>query len=237
MVYAGILAGGYGWNQKKEDMPRQYMELGTKPIMLHTLEQFIINAAVDKIVIAAPGNWLVYTEDLVSKHIRTDKEICIIEGGSNKYRTIIQIAKYIKEHWGVQEDDICIYHDAVRPFVTQRIIGDNLEKIVKCQAVSTVVPTVDTIIRLEEENKVAEIPPKKELYAEQTPQTFRLDTLLKVHDGLEDEQEKVMVNAFRAFLQEGYEIQVVEGEPSNIKIVTQYDFEVANLLIRDRKYD
>ncbi|MBR2401191.1 MAG: 2-C-methyl-D-erythritol 4-phosphate cytidylyltransferase [Lachnospiraceae bacterium] len=237
MVYAGILAGGYGWNQRKEDMPRQYMELGTKPIMLHSLEQFIVHAAVDKIVIAAPGNWLVYTEDLVSKYIRTEKEIHIIEGGSNKYQTIIRIAKFINERWGIQENDICIYHDAIRPFVTQRIIGDNLEKITRCQAVSTVVPTVDTVIRLEEGNKVVEIPPKRELYAEQTPQTFRLKTLLKAHDSLEDEQEKAMVNAFRAFLQRGYEIQVVEGEPSNIKIVTQYDFEVANLLIRDKAHD
>lgn len=235
MIYAGILAGGYGWNQKKEDMPGQYMLLGTKAIVLHTLEQFVVNPFVGRIIVAAPCNWIVYTEDLIKNNVTTDKKIDVIEGGRNKYQTIIRIARYIGMEREVMEDDICIFHDAIRPFVTQRIINDNMDKIKKCQAVSTVIPTVDTIIRSDNGKSVDDIPPKKNLYAEQTPQTFKLSSLLRVHQELDEEQENHIVNAFRSFLQRGYEVRIVEGEYSNIKIITHYDFEVANALIKEKK--
>ncbi len=237
MIFAGILAGGYGWDQKREDMPKQYMLLGQKAIILHTIEQFIINSKIDYIIIAAPSNWLIYTEELVKKNCFTDKPIVIVEGGKNKYQTIIRIANYISKNFEITDDDICVYHDAIRPFVTQRIINDNLQKAEKCQAVSTVVPTVDTIIRSDNGKIVDEIPAKKNLYAEQTPQTFHINSLLYVNKQLNQEEENQIVNAFRSFLQQGNEVQIVKGEFSNIKIVTQYDLEVANALIRDKKND
>lgn len=237
MIFAGILAGGYGWNQKKEDLPKQYMLLGHKAIIVHTIEQFVVNPMIDSIIVAAPSNWLVYTEELLKNSGITDKSITVIEGGKNKYQTIIRIANHIRQFHEITADDICVYHDAIRPFVTQRIIDDNIRKAEKCQAVSTVIPTVDTIIRSDNAQTINDIPAKKNLYAEQTPQTFRLKELLNVHMSLDIEEETHIVNAFKSFLQQGYEVQIVKGEFSNIKIVTQYDYEVANALIRDKKND
>lgn len=235
MVYAGILAGGYGWDQVKSDMPKQFMQIGTKPMIIHTIEQFVINDAIDRIIVAAPENWIVYTKDLVKKYISTEKEIEVIMGGRNKNNTLKQIVSYINERYLIDEKDIIIGHDAIRPFVTQRIIKENLEVLKKYDSASTAVPTIDTIIKAKEDGQIESITPERVFYSEQTPQTFKLEKLASVYRA--EELPKKHVNAIKMFVEAGHSVSLVKGEYSNIKIVTQYDLEVANAILRDKNND
>ena len=122
MIYASILAAGAAEKDDKRTLPRPYTLLGNKPILIHTLEQFAISSKIDKIIIVANSDWVVYTQELVKKSIPFAKEIHVIRGGENKNRSISMAAKYIEETWGVTEEDILLNHDAIRPFISQRII-------------------------------------------------------------------------------------------------------------------
>lgn len=234
MVYAGILAGGYGWDQTRKDMPKQFFLIGTKPIIIHTTEQFVINPQVEKIIVVVPENWVVYAKDLFKK-ANYGKEIIVISGGNNKNHSIKKIVEYIDLNYGIDASDILINHDAIRPFVTQRIIDENIRSIKNYDSASTAVPTIDTIIKANEYKEIIEITSKKVFYSEQTPQTFKLEKLHKTY-----KNEKLAfkyVNAIRMFMEDGNSVRLVNGEYSNIKIVTQYDLEVANAILKEKLDD
>lgn len=235
MVYAGILAGGYGWDQTKEEMPKQFMLIGNKPIILHTVEQFLVNPFVEKIIVAAPENWIVYARDLFKKNVSSDKEIEVIAGGKNKNLSIKKITWFIEEHYGINQEDILINHDAIRPFVTQRIIDENIAAIKNYDSANTAVPTIETIIKAEKDGIIEEITSKRIFYSEQTPQTFNLWKLKKTYQN--ESLSNKYVNAVKMFMEDKNNVHLVMGEYSNIKIVTQYDLEVANAILRDKSND
>ena len=73
MIYAGILAGGIGSRMGIQDMPKQFLMLGNKPIIIHTIEKFLVVPDIDQVYVAVHPNWLVYFNDLVSKAERSEE--------------------------------------------------------------------------------------------------------------------------------------------------------------------
>ncbi|MDR3001299.1 MAG: D-ribitol-5-phosphate cytidylyltransferase [Fibromonadaceae bacterium] len=236
MTYAGILAAGAGVKMPRQDMPMQFLPLGEKPIIINTLEQFFINTNIDKIVVAAPESWKQFTEDLIGKYDKMGKEVVVIVGDESKTASVWTIVKYIEALWGINDNDILLTHDAVRPFVTQRMIDENIETAKRYDAAGTAMTTNDTILVSEDGITVSDIPPKRKMFAAQTPQTFKLKTLeatfknaLKQNITLSMESELA-----RLYTREKKVIQFVHGEYSNMKIISSYDLEVANALLRER---
>ena len=128
MIYAGILAGGKGTRMGRTELPKQFLNIGNKPIIIHTVEQFLISNKIDKVIIGTNENWRSYTEDIVNKYYPDNDKIVIINGGSTRNETIVNICKYAQENTP-NEVNYVVTHDAVRPFITQRIIKDNVEAI------------------------------------------------------------------------------------------------------------
>lgn len=231
MIYASILAAGTLRNNKSK-LPQPYNLLGEKPLLIHTLEQFCISPKIDKIIVVANRDWIVYTQELIKKHILFPKEIHIIPGGENKNQSISMAVRYIEEQWGIEEEDILLNHDAIRPFVSQRIIDDNIVAGKMYGVANTVMPTVDTIVMSDNGVTAAGIPPKGKMYAEQTPQTFCLKKYLDSYNGVRKEDFEKEEDAVRFLLNQGHIVHLVFGEYSNIKIITDFDTEVANAFLR-----
>src|SRR5699024_11344658 len=105
-------------------MPKQFLLLNEKPIIVHTLEKFILNPRFDKIIVASPKEWNNYTQDILKKYDLDMSRITIVEGGAERNDTIMSIIRYIETELGVGDDDVLLTHDAVRPFLTHRIIED-----------------------------------------------------------------------------------------------------------------
>ena len=124
MIYASILAGGKGTRMGNTDMPKQFLNIGKKPIIIHTLEKFLLNNRIDKIIITTPKQWIEHTTDILKKYIPQSmiKKIYVCEGGKDRNESIMNSIKYIQSKFGNNIDDIIITHDAVRPFITHRII-------------------------------------------------------------------------------------------------------------------
>ena len=233
MNYAGILAGGKGTRMGKTELPKQFLTLGNKPIIIHTVEQFLISSDVDQIIIAVPCDWVNYTENIIGKYYKKEK-IKIIEGGSSRNETIMAICKYISENNKVTDNDILITHDAVRPFITQRIIKENIEYANKYDAVDTVIPAYDTIVEAKDNNIISNIPIRDYMYQGQTPQSFKVKELMNTYNELKDEERNILTDAAKIYVLKNKKVKLVMGESYNMKITTQYDLKLANLMI-DKK--
>ena len=146
----------------KTDLPKQFLMLGEKPIIIHTIEQFLISAVINEIIVAVPENWLSYTQDIIERYCK-DETIHLIKGGETRNETIMNICKYICDNFK-EEDNIVVTHDAVRPFVTQRIINDNVELCKKYGATDTVISATDTIVESNNGTTISNIPVRNHMY-------------------------------------------------------------------------
>jgi len=232
MNYAGILAGGKGTRMGKTDLPKQFLMLGEKPIIIHTIEQFIVADKIDHIVVAVPENWINYTQDIIEKYCKDDR-ISVIKGGKERSDTIFNICNYINETFDVTKDDIIVTHDAVRPFITQRIIKDNIEKCQEFGAVDTVIPATDTIVEAKDNTVISNIPVRDNMYQGQTPQSFSILEFMEVSNKLTEEEKEILTDACKIYVLKGKKVGLVKGELYNMKITTMYDLKMANLMLNN----
>ena len=237
MIYAEVLAGGKGTRMGNTELPKQFLMLGKKPVVIHTLEQFLMNERIDKVLICCPEAWMSYTKDIIRKYLGKNERIVVVKGGETRNDTILNGCRYIEENFGLNDDDIILTHDAVRPFLNQRIINDNLDMTFKYGAVDTVVEAFDTIVHSVDGKIITEIPVRSEMYQGQTPQSFNIKLLMKFFDSLTEEEKDILTDACKALVLKGTDVHLVKGEVYNIKITTQYDLKVANGLIGEGRHD
>lgn len=233
MIYAEILAGGKGTRMGNTEMPKQFLMLGSKPIIIHTIEHFITNKRVDKIIVCAPKNWLGHTKDILEKYLPTF-EIELVEGGETRNETIMNGCRYIEKTYGLKKEDIIITHDAVRPFLTAQIIDNNIDGLKGFDAVDTVIPATDTIVESKNGEYITDIPDRKYMYQGQTPQSFRIIKLMEVYNSLSDKEKEILTDACKIFSIKDKKVKIVEGSPTNIKITNMFDLKLANSMIIER---
>ena len=113
MIYAEILAGGKGTRMGNTEMPKQFLLLGNKPIFIHTVEQFLLNRRVDKILICCPEQWMAYTRDTLKKYHADMERVFVVKGGTTRNETILNGCTFIEKNFGLNNDDIILTHDAV----------------------------------------------------------------------------------------------------------------------------
>lgn len=232
MIYAEILAGGIGTRMGNTEMPKQFLMLGDKPIIIHTLEQFIVNVQFSKILICCPKEWISYATDLLTKYGYDSDRVIVIAGGTTRNETLMNGCRYIEKNYGLNDNDIIVTHDAVRPFVTQRILNDNIKFAKKYDAVDTVIPSTDTIVNSKDGKVITEIPVRSEYYQGQTPQSFNIKKLVKIYDSLTSKEKDVLTDACKIFSSKKENVYLVDGELYNVKITTLYDLKVADTIIK-----
>lgn len=236
MIYAEILAGGKGTRMGNIEMPKQYLTLGSKPIIIHTLEKFLLNDRFEKILIASPKEWVNHTQNIIEKYIGNNERLVVIKGGKDRNGTIMNGITYIENHFGLEEDDVIVTHDSVRPFLTHRIIEENIDSVIKYGAVDTVIEATDTIVESEDGGVISDIPVRKKMYQGQTPQSFHINTLKKYYNNLNEENKAILTDACKICSSQGAKVHLVKGEVFNIKITTPYDLKVAHAFLEERIY-
>lgn len=234
MTYVEILAGGKGTRMGNTEMPKQFLTLGTKPIFIHTIEQFLLVKEVDRIILCCPKEWISHAENVIEKCIPNRENIFVVAGGKDRNESIMNGCHYIEQSFGITDLDIIVTHDAVRPFVTQRIILENIEKAREYGAVDTVISATDTIIESKDSKIISSIPIRSEMYQGQTPQSFKIKTLMETYTSLTEEEKKILTDACKMFVIKGKGVHIVAGEVYNIKITTLYDLKIANAILKER---
>ena len=234
MIFAAILAGGMGSRMGGSDIPKQFLDLGDKPVIIHTIEKFVINSKVDKIIVLTPQSFINHTNHLIEEFIGDNDDIIVIEGGKTRNDTLINSINFIDEHFGIDDDSIIITHDSVRPFVTHRIIEDNIEAAKKYGACDTVVPATDTIVESINSKTIESIPVRDYYYQGQTPQSFNIKKLFNLISSLTEAESNILTDACKIFTLKDEDVYLVEGEVTNIKITYPYDLKLANTILEDR---
>ncbi len=235
MVFGVLLAGGVGSRMGNVQKPKQYMNIGDRPIIIHTIEKFYVNEKFEKILVLCPEEWIHHTKNLVKKYIGDNSRIVVLEGGSTRNETIMNAVTYIEENYEVDDETIILTHDSVRPFVTHRIIEENIAYAARYGACDTAVPSTDTIVQSEDGKIISTVPERSKMYQGQTPQTFRLKKLKALYETLTEEEKEILTDAAKIFVMKGEDVYLVEGEVSNIKITYPYDLRVAETLIQSEQ--
>ena len=233
MIFGAIVAGGVGNRMNTTGIPKQFLPLGKskKPIIIHTVEKFLLCDRLDFIYLGIHKEWTDYTEELLSKYNISSEKIVITEGGSDRNATIFNIISSIEKNHGESSEHIIVTHDAVRPFLTLKMINQNIDAAKEVGACDTVVPSVDTIIESYDNKFISSVPNRKFMYQGQTPQSFNMSKLKNFYNSLSIEEKETLTDACKIFVCKNERVALVAGNSLNIKITTQSDYKIANAIL------
>lgn len=232
MNIAVVLAGGTGSRMGIIDMPKQFIEIYGKPVVIHTLESFDINENIDAICVVCIKEW---QNDLKIwlKEYDVRKVRWIADAGETRQLSSMNALDAIKDD--VVDDDIIVIHDAARPLVSQRIINENIEKAKQYGACDTVVPAFDTIITSTDNEYIDTIPPRKMFYHGQTPQSFSYKIIRTSYDNyfaLPEKERPSMTDDCGLVLHNNIKIGLALGDRTNMKLTTMEDLLLIKSIIR-----
>ena len=230
-VYGVVLAGGTGTRMGNVEKPKQFLEIGERPVIIHTVEKFAVHPGFEEILVLSPKAWVSYTADIIRKYIPSCERIRVLEGGSTRNETIMNSIAYIREKGDLDEETVIVTHDSVRPFVTHRILEENIRAAEKYGACDTVIPATDTIVQALDNEKISDIPDRRYMYQGQTPQSFHALRLKELYESLTPQEKEILTDACKILVLKGEHVHLVRGEASNIKITYPYDITVAKTLL------
>lgn len=231
-AYAAILAGGSGTRMGNSEKPKQFLMLGSKPVLVHTVEKFCLAGSFDEVIVLCPEAWLRQTRDLLRKYSPAfADEVTVIAGGATRNDTVMAAVRYVEERCASVADTVLVTHDAVRPFVSQRIIEENIEAARAHGACDTVIPATDTIVESRDAETISAIPNRSVLYQGQTPQSFNLAKLKELMLGLTEDEKSILTDACKIFVLRGERVSLVRGDSSNMKITYPQDMRLAAALL------
>ena len=143
----------------------------------------------------------------------------------------MNIIDAIEGEFGCSDEHYIVTHDAVRPFVSSRIINENIDAVIKHGATDTCVSAVDTIVESRDGTLISAIPERRLMYQGQTPQSFRITLLKDLYAALDDEEKKILTDACKICVIKNTPVYIVEGDVSNMKITTVPDYKMAAALL------
>lgn len=228
-----IFAGGVGKRFKNTDIPKQFVDICGKPIIIHTLALFQYHPEIDKIYISILPTHKKYLEELVSKHGLT-KVAGIVNGGESGQESIFNaINLAYKEN---PTDSVVLIHDGVRPIITPKVISDNISMVKAKGNAITCTPCSETILISENRVNPSTVPYRRNTFSAQAPQSFRLKDIYEAHLEIQQRPEKYedMIDSCTIYNYLGIRTYIVQGNTGNIKITNPEDIFILEALIKCR---
>ena len=225
-VYSIILASGKG-ERFDYYKPKQFIKIAGKTLLEHTLDAFENNSAIDEIILVINPLCKDLTENIIiNNHYKKIKKI--LNGGeTRKESSFIGINS-------INEDDAkVLIHDAVRPFVSDRIINECVEALDRFSAVDVAIKSADTIIQINDKHIINNIPQRNYMMRGQTPQAFRVGLIKKAHELSQKEENFEFTDDCGLIVKYNLaDVYVVNGEETNIKITYPEDIFLADKLFQ-----
>lgn len=220
MDYVIIVAGGKGLRMGS-DIPKQFLPIGGKPVLMRTLERFRAYDTDLKIILVLPEAQQDYWRRLCEQY-HFDVKYELANGGQTRFHSVQNGLALIPD----DAEGVVGVHDGVRPFPSIDVIRNCYTAARTAKAVIPVIPVVETVRQLENESSVTV--PRDKYRLVQTPQTFDIQLLKAANrqpynDGFTDDAS--VVESY------GHDITLVEGNRENIKITTPYDMKIAEVLL------
>lgn len=225
---AVLLAGGVG-ARIGLDIPKQLIKVAGKTILEHSLIALHSHPAVDEIRIMMTPGHLDAVRAIVKAGGYDDKVTDILEGGETRNATTLRALDSLGD-----EECHVLFHDAVRPLVTRRIIQECFDALADYPAVDVAIPSADTIVEVRDDNTIREIPPRAALRRGQTPQAFRSATIKEAYARADQDPNFVATDDCTVVLRYLPEapIVVVHGDERNMKVTEPIDVYLADKLFQ-----
>ncbi len=220
--YAIIVAGGSG-SRMKASVPKQFLPLGNKPILVHTIEKFLqINNL--SIVLALPADAIAYWQKNSTLYFSDLSRLKVVEGGKTRFQSVKNALFSIEANVG-----LVAVHDGVRPFVTTEIIEKSFDLASQNSSAVVCVDSKDSVRLLDESgNRAID---RKNVKLIQTPQTFDLEILKKAY---EVEDNDIFTDDASVVEHFGRAIHLMEGDYKNIKITSPEEMEIAEIFLKNK---
>lgn len=236
MVFAAILAGGKG-TRVGTNVPKQFLDLGGKPILIRTIDTFLYSRLCDIIYVSVNEMWLEYTKQLVNDNysVEDQKKFRFVCGGKERIMSFLNVIYDIKDKYGIHETDMVLSHDAVRPFVTTDVIKDCIEKTKEYKVAMASIQSADTTYAMGREGFLTSTYNRKTLYLGQTPQGCRMDFMYDVINSYTEEELLSMTGTSQLFINRNIDVKVSLGDVNNLKITTLKDIDFAEYVYNRQK--
>ena len=216
-----IFAGGSGTRMNSRALPKQFLEIHGRPIIVHTLQHFEDHPDIDAVAVAILPEWRDHFTKLVNRY-ELAKVRWVVDGGGTGHESRHRALQAVAADF--DDDTIVLIHDGVRPLIDAQLISDNIEAVVLHGSAITSSKINETIVTSDHDD-IADIIPRGTLYAARAPQSFRLGAVLAAYDAAVADGQNDMIDScsvMRAY--SDLPLRRVDGPISNIKITTAEDF-------------
>ncbi len=224
MITAMLFAGGVGTRMKQTDMPKQFLEIGGKPIIIRTLEHFSKHENVDAIVVACIEEWIPHLLNLISVY-QIEKVKAVVPGGPTGFASIhngvMKTAEFQKD-----PDDLILICDGVRPMLSKKLIDDCIDAAKRFGTAVPVTPSIDSLLYSEDGSTCGKSYPRGSMYVTQAPQGYTMKRILWAHEEAEKRGIINPISTSELFIELGETVHLFPGERNNIKVTTPEDLEI-----------
>ncbi|MCR4734992.1 MAG: 2-C-methyl-D-erythritol 4-phosphate cytidylyltransferase [Treponema sp.] len=232
MTIALLTAAGTG-TRMGQDIPKQFMYVEDKPLIIHTMEVFQKNPAIDKIIVVTLTAWIEVLKAYANQYNITKLE-WIVSGGNSGQESIYNGLIELEKH--CSKDDIVMVHDGNRCNVSNEIIADSLATFKAKGSAVAVVPCVEVVYYSDDDGMSSQKSlPRENLYRTQTPHTYTLGKLLWAHAQAKEKNITNTAASCGLMSELGEKIYFSKGSEENLKITTVDDLMIFKALLHTKK--
>ena len=222
-VYALIFAGGVGRRMHSSGIPKQFLSVYGKPIIIYTLLHFQKHKKVDSIVLVCVQSHLDLMRELITEY-KIDKIVKIVHGGETGQDSI-RCGLQAIQNLGADDKDIVLIHDGVRPLITEDLITQNINCVKKYGSSISATPASETFCLVDnEKSTIGNILPRDKCMIAKAPQSFLVGDICRAHAWAKENNIKDAIDSADLMKRFGHDLHFVACSSKNIKITRPIDF-------------
>ena len=231
MTIALIIAGGTG-NRMGQDIPKQFLTVNEKPVIIYTLEAFQNHPKIDAIAVVCINGWETVLQSYANQFNITKLKY-IIPGGDCGQASIRNGVYELEKHF--DKDDIVLIHDAIRPMVSDEIISDCISTTLEHGNSITCIPCAEAMLQTEDSVISCGSYPREKLKRTQTPQGFKIGDICNLHREALEAGITNSVASCTLMIEMGKQVYFSKGSEKNIKLTTVEDLDIFKALLASKR--
>lgn len=234
MANIGLLIAGGAGNRMHQDIPKQFITVFERPVIVYTMEAFERHPEIDAIAVVCINGW----EQVLwayAKQFKITKLKHVIPGGETGQESIRNGVMELEKHYDSQ--DLVLIHDAIRPMVSPEIISDNIRVALEHGNAITVIPCVEAMIQTEDGNVSTGVYSRNRLRRTQTPQAFHIGQICDLHRRALEKGITNSVASCTLMIEMGEEVFFSTGSEKNVKLTTVDDIDIFKALLTAKRSD
>ncbi|MBQ5426642.1 MAG: 2-C-methyl-D-erythritol 4-phosphate cytidylyltransferase [Pseudobutyrivibrio sp.] len=222
-----VLAAGSG-KRMEQDIPKQYMNIGGAPLMVHCLRAFQESKVTQIVLVVAPGDVEKCRTEIVERY-NISKCVAIVEGGEERYNSVYAGLQAIN-------DGYVLIHDCARAFVPIDVIHRCMSAVTLYESCVVGMPSKDTVKITDSHRLVLDTPDRSKVWIVQTPQCFEYNLIREAYDKIIDDADTTITDdAMVVEKATNHEVHMIEGSYLNIKVTTPEDAAFGEAILKSRQ--